>query len=122
MKRLVWGLLLAGCTTIVYDPGGLVEDYINLPPSVISGYCASACTMRMKNGCITESAILMFHGPSYWGLPLSERDFNYWSEIISSHYPPELRDWYMSTGRYTTTEMNYEELLSYGVRSCNARD
>jgi hypothetical protein len=117
-KRLIT-LLLSAFFLISCDAGGLVKDYINLPASEIRGYCASACTMRMLNGCVHPEATLMFHGPSHFGFPLPERDFEYWSRIIARHYPEKLRKWYMSEGRYTTTYMTGREVIEMGARECN---
>lgn len=105
---------LAAC-----DAGGLVEDYIDLPASEIRGYCASACTMRLLHGCVYPEAILMFHGPDHFGMPLPERDFNYWSVIIATHYPYELAEWFLATGRYTATHFTGQEVIDMGARECN---
>lgn len=110
---LVGVSLLSAC-----DVGGRVVDYIDLPPERITGYCASSCTMKMLNGCVEPSATLVFHGPSYYGLPLSEIEFDYWSKVIASHYPPSLAEWYMIEGRYTNTSMTGQEVIDLGARKC----
>lgn len=114
-----YGLLLStllagsGC-----DVGGRISDYEDLPPQRITGYCASACTMKMLNGCVSPDTTLMFHGPSYYGFPLSDRDFQYWSLVIARHYPPKIAEWYLSEGRYTRTTMTGQEAIELGARKC----
>ena len=112
-KSILIVSLLAAC-----DPGGRVEDYINLPAQEIRGYCGSACTMKLLNGCVHPDAILMFHGPDYYGLPLPTRDFEYWSRVIANHYPPALAEWYMEEGRFVTTTMSGQDAIDLGARQC----
>ena len=64
--------------------------------------CLSSCTMYLGAGdvCVNPSTTFGFHGPSYYGAPLSPDRFEYWSNVIASHYPATLRVWYMATGRF----------------------
>jgi hypothetical protein len=61
-----------------------------LPPE-----CYSACTMEMASpyACVEPNRWLGFHGPQNAG-------DKYWHyvELIASHYPPKLAEWYRTEG------------------------
>ncbi|SFP42191.1 hypothetical protein [Tranquillimonas alkanivorans] len=85
--------------------------------------CLSSCTMLLGAGdvCVDPDAKLGFHGPSLYGRPLTEDQFDYWSEIMATYYPEPLRRWFMKEARfriagyYTVTGENVIEL---GVKRC----
>ncbi len=89
----------------------------------LRGSCMSACTMYLSlpNVCITQSARFGFHGPSYRGEKLDDRLFQYWSNVMASHYREPLRSWFMSEARYRITgyyELSGAELIRMGYNEC----
>jgi len=121
--------LLASPLVVTDDIGGRVDYRANQivrlqeqgRPVIIDGHCASSCTMYLAVGCITENARLVSHGPSFYGVPLNEHDFEYWSLFIASHYPEPLAEWYMSEGRYRTQfsqPLNTAQLVQLGAALC----
>lgn len=110
-------ITLTACTTIIdHDAGGYIAErsaYIAASPSVeIRGYCASACTMHLANGCVHPTATLVFHGP------ITTDRFDYWSAIMAEHYPPALSDWFMTTGRFGEYTMTGQEAINMGASEC----
>ncbi len=69
--------------------------------------CLSSCTMYLGAGnvCVSPDTVFGFHGPSYYGVPLSDAAFEYWSDVIASFYATPLRRWYMQTARYSTSRI-----------------
>jgi len=138
MIRLAVFLLLLSFTqalsaplVVTNDIGGRVDKrnaqihklYEQGRSVIIDGHCASSCTMYLAIGCVTERASLTFHGPSFYGFPLSPHDFEVWSQHIAAHYPEELRDWYLTTGRYLTqfsVPLGYQKLVRMGAKACPA--
>ncbi|WP_126978264.1 hypothetical protein [Frigidibacter oleivorans] len=115
------------------DPGGRVDhraaEIAKLrksgQPVELRGECFSACTMylALPNACTARNTMFGFHGPSYYGAPLPKFDFEYWSKIIASHYPPKLAQWYMTKARYKTNRMvrlSGAELIKFGIAECGA--
>lgn len=99
---------------VTNDRGGLVRDRANeivqlrnsqLRVEIRANRCLSSCTMYLGAGdvCVNPSTTFGFHGPSYYGQALSPDRFEYWSQLISGHYPEPLRNWFMETGRYKTS-------------------
>ncbi|SLN13597.1 hypothetical protein AQS8620_00182 [Aquimixticola soesokkakensis] len=89
------------------------------------GHCMSACTMYLglANTCVGRNAIFGFHGPSteFHGVALPPREFEYWSTLMASYYPSQLRNWYMQKGRKIVVghfEMRGADLIRMGVREC----
>lgn len=85
--------------------------------------CLSTCTMYLGAGnvCVSPKTKFGFHGPSYYGRPLKPHQFEYWSQVIASYYPANLRDWYLSTGRYKAEgyyTMTGAQLIQMGVARC----
>lgn len=85
--------------------------------------CLSSCTMYLglERACVSPSTTFGFHGPSYYGRPLSSRDFEYWSQVIAAHYPPALKTWYLRKGRYKQSgyfQIKGSELIAMGIRRC----
>lgn len=111
LRTLVLALALSACA---YDPGGpvewraaeLVADPVSRP---ITGYCASACTMRLKRDCVTPGAHLVLHVP--------DPDTPHWRGVMAAHYPPEIADLFMSlpSGFYALTGA---EVIQMGARAC----
>jgi hypothetical protein len=88
--------------------------------------CYSACTMYlgMPDTCVLPQTSFGFHGPSHYGRQLSARDFEYWSQVIASHYPAPLRTWYLAEGRTRISDyfrISGSELIRLGVRQCSAQ-
>jgi len=85
--------------------------------------CLSSCTMflGMANACIEPRTRFGFHGPSYYGAKLPQKQFDYWSMVIAAHYPPALRGWYMREGRTRISGFHMirgAELIRIGIRPC----
>ncbi|SLN74171.1 hypothetical protein ROJ8625_04019 [Roseivivax jejudonensis] len=114
------------------DRGGLVhtraQDVARIRARgqtvAISGrVCLSSCTMYLGAGdvCVRPDVTFGFHGPSYYGRRLSQHDFDYWSAVISSHYPPALRKWYMQKARFRLRgfyRISGRQLIAMGVPEC----
>lgn len=85
--------------------------------------CLSSCTMYLGAGnvCVSPNTRFGFHGPSYYGQPLQPVHFEYWSEVLASHYPPAIKQWFMSNARHTKNGYHTllgTELIRHGVPSC----
>ncbi|MEM5476043.1 hypothetical protein, partial [Pacificibacter sp. AS14] len=122
-----------GATIVINgDPGGSVRDrygeiqQINRLGQRIEirrGSCMSSCTMFLgaRNVCVTPTAVLGFHGPYRFGSKLTQAEFDRWSNVIASHYPPAIKTWYMTSARYSTrkpTKLTGAELIKLGVQRC----
>jgi hypothetical protein len=117
-----------GPLVITNDPGGIVATRAARVALIgdrevrIEGRCASACTMWLAapNVCVAPDARLSFHGPSHFGLPLPRADFNYWSRVISNHYPESLAVWFMSVGRFGEYSIDGAGVIANGwARECD---
>lgn len=75
--------------------------------------CLSSCTMFLGAGnvCVHPDTRFGFHGPSYYGRPLLPSQFEYWSEVLASHYPEPVAQWYMSTGRHSEVVRPFRTVL-----------
>lgn len=126
--------ILATCALVMLTgmPGGRVDHFQNLVDALnrvgctarIERECASACIMFLgvKGACVSPRATLIFHGPSYYGIPMKEEAFDAWSDWISNNYPPRIKRWYMQTGRHATHAMSGREAIRLGARSCDAQN
>ena len=90
---------------------------------ITGSVCLSSCTMYLGAGnvCISPKTIFGFHGPSNYGAPLSQANFEYWSDVMASFYTPTLRDWYMQTARKSTSKMlriSGAQLIKMGYEQC----
>lgn len=92
---------------------------------IIAGQCYSACTMYLglPNTCVLRSSRLGFHGPQsqYYGISLPPEMFDHWSRIMAGHYPPQIRTWFMQSGRETTLGiivLTGDQAVSMGARAC----
>lgn len=117
------------------DQGGLVSRRVEEISRILSQgthveirgqVCYSACTMYlgMPDTCVLPQTSFGFHGPSHYGRQLSARDFEYWSQVIASHYPDPLRSWYLTEGRTRISDyfqISGSELIRLGVRQCSAQ-
>lgn len=85
--------------------------------------CYSACTMYLSlpESCVSPQTEFGFHGPSFYGLPLSPEQFEFWSQVIARHYPDTLRAWYLRVGRHSATMIRIRgsELIRLGVPDCD---
>lgn len=129
-------LVLADTIIITYNMGGPIAEQVVLVNQlrasgttvIIDGKCASACTMFLgvPRSCVTPGARLGFHGPStqYAGISLPPADFDYWSGIMASNYPPKIRTQFMHNWRYATTHITWltgAQASMMGVRLCYIR-
>lgn len=90
---------------------------------IVGRLCLSSCTMYLGAGnvCISPETVFGFHGPSFYGAPLSKPSFDYWSDVISSFYTIPLRDWYMDTARHTKSgflRVSGSQLIKMGYSQC----
>jgi hypothetical protein len=115
------------------DLGGDLQDRLAEVESLrdqglgmrIEGTCVSACTLYLglPKTCITETAILGFHGPRTRldGLPLPRASFEHLSQQMASHYPPALRHWFLTKARLVTQSyyaLTAAQAVALGVRRC----
>lgn len=90
---------------------------------ITGSVCYSSCTMLigLKTACVSPHTTFGFHGPSRHGQRLSKTDFDRASRIIAAHYPPALRDWYLTTARHEIDDvlrLSGADLIAAGVRAC----
>ena len=118
LSALLWLALSPIARVIDYDPGGGINTYAAQiamsEPAEIRGYCASACTMWLGNGCVHRDARLIFHGPQQ----VRPDRFDHWSAVMARHYPPALADWFMSVGRFGQYEMSGAGAIALGAQEC----
>lgn len=71
--------------------------------------CHSSCTMLLglEQVCVQPHTQFGFHGPSRNGAPLKMAEFEAVSQIIASHYPPDLADWYLSVARHSLDRLHF---------------
>jgi len=116
------------------DPGGDISaraDQIrNLRQSgrrveIKGAFCLSACTMYLglANLCIAPNVRFGFHGPgsAHYGIALARAEYEHWSRVMASFYPPDLRKWFMQTGRTITVgfyEFSGRDLIKTGIAQC----
>lgn len=84
--------------------------------------CYSACTMylALPGSCIDRGTRFGFHRPSYYGTALTPEQFEFWSQVIASHYPASLQSWYLTEGRYSARlrMIAGAEIIRLGVPEC----
>lgn len=122
-----------GATIVINgDPGGSVRERygeiqqinkLGQRVEIRRGSCMSSCTMFLgaQNVCVTPTAVFGFHGPYRFGSKLTQAEFDRWSNVISAHYPPAIKTWYMTSARYSTrkpTKLSGAELIRLGVQRC----
>lgn len=93
------------------------------PIKITGALCYSTCTMYLglPQTCISSDTTFGFHGPSSYGRNLDQRMFERASLIISNYYPPALRSWYLSTGRYRVSglyKISGKQIVEMGVKEC----
>ena len=98
-------------------------DTRNTRIEIRGAICYSSCTMYLgaRDVCVTPTTRFGFHGPSRFGRPLPQSQFEHFSNVMARHYTPPLRSWFMSEARYsitTPTEISGAELIRIGYRSC----
>lgn len=86
-------------------------------------FCLSACTMYLGAGdvCVDPDTRFGFHGPSYYGKPLTPDAFEYWSRVLASHYPRTIQNWFLAKARHRQTgyyTILGRELIRHGVKAC----
>ena len=87
------------------------------------GICLSSCTIYLGAGnvCVSPETRFGFHGPSYYGQPLLPVHFEYWSEVLASHFPLAVRQWFFDRARHRTNGYHTvlgKELIRHGVAAC----
>ena len=85
--------------------------------------CYSACTMylALPGSCVSRNSRFGFHRPSFYGSALSPEKFEFWSQVIASHYPASLQSWYLSEGRYSARLQMVAgaDIIRLGVPECS---
>mgnify|MGYP000548363786 CR=1 FL=1 len=123
-----------GARTLVIrnDPGGVIPARIaDIATIRASGrkvelrgrYCLSACTLYLglPNACVSPQTRFGFHGPSSFGRRLVSQDFERWSNVVASHFKPELQQWFMTKARYRINgfyRISGRQLIQMGYASC----
>lgn len=121
-----------GVVVIRDDPGGRIVARLHEIDRILATgqrveirgrFCHSTCTMMigLPGTCVSAGTRFGFHGPSFLGVPMSARQFDYWSWQMARFYPPPLRDWFMRTGRHRIDglyELSGVELIRMGIREC----
>jgi len=87
--------------------------------------CFSSCTLLLglPDVCVLPSTVFGFHGPSYSGAPLPDDLFDRVSGFIASHYPEELRPWYLQVARHKLRDIETRtgaDLIDLGVAACQS--
>jgi len=131
LRALILALMVTaqGPLVVENDPGGVVATRVARVAALgarevrIVGWCESACTMYLgaENVCVAREARLAFHGPSFFGMPLPPRDFEYWSRVIAAHYPAPISEWFMERARHRILghfTLTGDEVIRLGVREC----
>ncbi len=117
--------------TVANDYGGYISNYMDRidgirarhTPVAITGDCRSACTLYLGAGnvCVTQAAMLRFHGPSRSGEPFPKIEFEMFSQLMARYYPEPIKSWFMDTARYRingTFALSGAELIRLGVPEC----
>lgn len=121
-----------GVTIIGNDRGGLVGERARIVDSFRAGgerieirgnLCYSACTMYLGAGdvCVSPDTTFGFHGPSRNGTPLAPASFDHWSRVMARYYNEPLRQWFMSEGRHTRTDvyrLSGRQIINLGYAQC----
>ncbi len=124
---------LNGVVVVGTDRGGLMRERANYVEQLrrsarrveIRGtHCLSSCTMFLGAGnvCVNPLTVFGFHGPSDHGRRLPPDQFEFWSNVMSRHYPPQMRSNFMSKWRYQLTgyvSLTGTELIRLGFDDCN---
>lgn len=82
---------------ITYSTGGNIGETMlevgKARPTIIDGYCASACTLHLSNPntCLTPRAVLVFHAASN----------AHGTKYLMRKYPPRVRSYLKSRGGLT---------------------
>lgn len=114
------------------DPGGYLNARLQQirelrrsarPVEIRGGHCNSTCTMLigLPQTCVSRDTTFGFHGPSSRDEPMEPWRFELASRVMAQYYPPELRRWFMDTGRFRTDgvyRLNGAEIIAYGVLEC----
>lgn len=114
------------------DRGGLLRTRMkqlamlrreSRPVEIRGRVCYSTCTMflGLPETCVSPNTTFGFHGPSSFGRRLDNATFERASEIIASHYPPVLKNWYMTKARHriwALYRVSGSNLIALGVPSC----
>ncbi len=122
----------AGPLIVRNDPGGYLNARLqqirdlrqsDRPVEIRGGHCNSTCTMLigLPQTCVSRDATFGFHGPSARGRPLEPWRFELASRVMAQYYPPDLRAWFMETGRYRTDgiyRLDGAEIIQFGVLEC----
>ncbi len=126
--------LADGTVVVGNDRGGVVRDRLielrNLrasgrPVQITGDICYSTCTMLigLPQTCVASSTTFGFHGPSYYGRPMSPSDFDHVSRVMAHYYPEPLKTWFINEGRNRINgvyRVSGAELIRMGVRSCTS--
>lgn len=87
--------------------------------------CFSTCTLYLSlpNMCADAETIFGFHGPMRIGRKMSTEEFDYFSQLIASHYPERIGQWYLETGRekrFGAHKIKARDMAQYGVKICDS--
>ncbi|SDY96053.1 hypothetical protein [Citreimonas salinaria] len=116
---------------ITSDWGGKIRSYIEQLAEIdrtgrrveIRGTCASSCTLFLaaRDVCVTPDARLGFHGPRYLRKKMPKHVFEFYSVLMSNHYPPAISEWFMSDARFKIRGLKVvrgANMMQHGIRAC----
>ncbi len=117
---------------VMSDRGGKVIDRVHevrelkregRRVEIRGNVCYSSCTMYLglPDVCTLPSTTFGFHGPSRGGVEVGREEFEYYSTLISNHYPEPLKSWYISKARYRISgvyKVKGSELIRLGIEEC----
>lgn len=92
------------------DAGGnIMAYYAEHNPSPITGFCASACTIRLRDAaCVSRSAVLGFHRATT----------EIGTRIMAGTYRPKLRAWFDANATRAPIYLQGRALARFGYQVC----
>jgi hypothetical protein len=121
-------LTTAACIMIVYetDFGGPIADRMaemashDCAYAITADRCESACTFYLdpdRLACVAPDTVFGFHGPmpGEGRPPLTPERFDELSQLIASHYPPEIAGPYLRDWRHGEVEMRGQSIIDAGL-------
>ncbi|MCE6959579.1 hypothetical protein LAZ40_10980 [Cereibacter sphaeroides] len=87
--------------------------------------CHSACTLLafLPEACVDPRTRFGFHGPRIKGQRMDPAAFDRWSTLMARYYPPTIRAWFLSRGRYRQGNdffvLTGTEMVRHGARPCS---
>ena len=111
MKYLAAVICLYSAIALADNGGNIGYNAANLyNPQPITGFCASACTARLRSAvCIDRNSTYLFHHAT---TSLGTR-------ILANAYTPSLRRLYLSHCQLSACNLTAHDLSGFGYRICD---